>query len=620
MSVDRRTRIMSSMTEMLAAATSANVGTSGNGGREPMAVLGRLDLSLPAATTTTSTDDDGFGEMEYDDDEDAFGMTTTTESPIGSLSGTSTGSGEGNEEKQRRLAGGGLNGAGARAWTWKEEETFYTTFERSGGDRDACVRVLSGPPFNRDKVSVRKFYQNSLRRIGNVLKTTFELSLDVKNEEEVVVAFRAYWAFREGEAGPKDDSWRFGRRLSADKSLKVRFATALRTALRRVVARADWHREGDDERVERLARCAAGSAAAKLGSGGVGQSGAATAAATATTRVEDDAAMKPTAACIMHEGKPRFVLQLFPLDEDTSKAMHLHGYSPLMELTFRQKKSIPGLILHLSEKWVKASPSASHILQLHPYDAGGKTGLKPWNATFQNSTAEDVYSALGSPWCFRLRYAWADRKTVLKPKEKKSPPSAGKRRKSMATPMATKLPLSVADGAAFDPIPGDAPVTTNKKSSASASKPALNMHGDLTLSDFNGNGFSNLFATTMDGHATRQPLGRVNSPSKPTPLRPGPMFSSPVKKGKPLAPSDASLLRVLDGIGVPDDGVDPLGGAGVDTLGGALGITDSLFAPGDSMFHGALFNGIGGENTKSNAVARRKSAGNGPTDFSGMFS
>ena len=596
------------MMDMLASVTSAN------DGRAPMEeVLGRLDASLPgfarAMPTTTSADDDGSGETEYDEDEDAFG--TTTESPIGSLSGTSIESGS----DKRRRGLGGLNGVGARAWTWKEEEAFYTTFERTGGDRDACARVLSAPPFNRDKDSVRKFYQNSLRRIGNVLKTTFELSLDAKNAEEVVAAFRAYWEFREGETGPREDSMRFGRRLSGDKSLKVRFATALRMALRRVVARADWHREGDDERVERLARCAAGSVA-NLESNAVGQSGAAM--ATATTTAEADAAMKPTAACIMHEGKPRFVLQLFPLDEETSKAMHLHGYSPLMELTFRQKKSIPGLILHLSEKWVKASPSASHILQLHPYDAGGKSGLKPWNATFQNSTAEDVYSALGSPWCFRLRYAWADRKTVLKPKEKKSPPSAGKRRKSTSTTMTAALPLSVADGVAFDPIPGDVPVTTNKKSSSS--RAALNMHGDLTLSDFNGNGFSNLFATTMDGHATRQPLGRVNSPSKPTPLRPGPMFSSPVKKGKPLAPSDASLLRVLDGIGVPDDGVDPLGGAGVDTLGGALGITDSLFAPGDSMFHGALFSGIGGENTKSNAVVRRKSVGNGPIDFSGMFS
>lgn len=546
--------------------------------------LGRLDLTNPVPETRAdddSDDDDAYGDAREasGSDSGAVGSLEFGDSPIGSASRA--------DDDEEGIGGGCRRRRGvARAWSLDEERAFYETYARSGGRMDAVAATLGGAPYHREKGSVYKFRMNAVRRLGAVLKTV-GLSVDAKNSKEVCAALSAYWAFRCAEAEEGESVRAFGQRLCVDKDgLKLRCAKTLRRELRGCIARPEWQKE-EAEETETTTTIAA-----------IATRGDARATTTATMTVDDVVeGMKSTPARTVVDGKSKFVLQLFPLDAETSGRMKARGYNPLMELTFRQKKSVSGLIAHLSEKWVEASPSANHILQLHAFERKSECG--PWNATIENATALDVFNALGEPACFRVRYAWADRTTALAPKLKtpqQKTASVAKRKSSSAF----TLGGFAVETSAFDPIPGDAPVVK-------ASKSAVNVGGDLTLSDFQGMGLTNMFAPSMDAHA-RQPLARLgNSPSKPPPL--SRIFASPAKKGKPLAHSDESLLRVLDGI----DGAGGQGGDADPTLGV---ITDSLMNPGDSLFRDAIL-GVGGD-TRSRRRATESTKG--PTSFAGMFS
>jgi len=480
----------------------------------------------------------------------------------------------------------------ARGWTLEEERTFYEAHARTRGDMGTVIAALGGAPFHRERSLVHKFRANSLRRLQSVLKTV-NLSVDGKSKEEVCRGFEAYWAFRCREGRPGESVSEFGRRLCANTGgLKDRCAAVLRNELKKIITRPEWHVETNE---------GARSGACVMPESAVRVSTSVPSSSPVIKDAETVEGMKSTPAQVELDGKPRFVLQLFPMDTETSDRMISQGYNPLCELTFRLKKSIPGLVSHLSEKWVKASPSSTHILQLHPFHVTTKAG--PWNATLESATALDMYNALGGPECFRVRYAWVDKNSVLEPKQK-TPPSSGKRKMNGISVGGISLDAALN----FEPIPGDTPAMK-------APKPAMNLNGDLTLSDFQGGGFSNMFGVTMDGNksqalGTRQPLARMNSPARPAAASNGfgRMFASPVTKKKPLAPSDDSLLRVLDGIGDDTGAADPLGG---------VALSDSLFAPGDSMFHNAILNG--GDTRSLAANARRKSANNGPTSFAGLF-
>ena len=563
--------------------------------------LGRLDASLPPPAHRDGDEDDG-----EDEDEDTFGSLGSL-SPSGSASVVEAGKAREGEATRRAPR----KSTDANPWSMKQELYAYECYMRSAGDFGATWELIRKAPGHRGRLRthVRSFFTNALRRINaSILKKSLGVEIDVKNAFEVCCAFKAYSIFRIRESVGEQTSQEFGRRFNSENGLRAKCANELASRLKPLIARPEWCALQLPSRSSEEALSVLVDSAKKPSVNAVPRSPDAIAGAEG---------MEATPACVVMDGKPRFVLQLFPIDDDVERAMHENNYKPLMELTFRQRKTVPGLIAHLSEKWLNAAPSASHRLQLYPFEAKETPPTTCWNATCTHVTAMDIYAELGSPRCFRLRYGWSDKLTAPRaaaPMLATPTPTSGDKRKMSPTSVPALGAIK------FDPIPGgvipgdvhidDHDVARKApRVTSTTTKAPLNLGGDFTLSDFNGSGFTNLFGTDL---ASRQPLANVNSPSKPKAHRPNPaIWASPRKKGEALPPSDASLLRVLDGIGAPDDGAVGMPG---DTMGI---MTDSIMFDG-SMGFGALF----GDATRSRAVgARNKSGGvaKGPTSFSGMF-
>jgi hypothetical protein len=107
-------------------------------------------------------------------------------------------------------------------------------------------------------------------------------------------------------------------------------------------------------------------------------------------------------------------LAVFPIDAATRAALVAGGFNPHLELTFRAKKSVSGLMQHLATKWAAALPHlpigldpATAVLQLYPFEApSAAEATGAWNGAHDGVTAADVFDALGRPAAFRVRYGW----------------------------------------------------------------------------------------------------------------------------------------------------------------------------------------------------------------------
>ncbi|XP_065855826.1 TSL-kinase interacting protein 1 isoform X2 [Euphorbia lathyris] len=99
-------------------------------------------------------------------------------------------------------------------------------------------------------------------------------------------------------------------------------------------------------------------------------------------------------------------LQLFPIDEGTRRALEMDNHNPHLELTLSTRKKISSVMEHLNRKW-GGSSIASGELMLFPYSAH-RENLAGYQSWTQDSIvcAADVYSTIGSPSVFRLRYGW----------------------------------------------------------------------------------------------------------------------------------------------------------------------------------------------------------------------
>ncbi|KAI3981832.1 hypothetical protein MKX01_017249 [Papaver californicum] len=99
-------------------------------------------------------------------------------------------------------------------------------------------------------------------------------------------------------------------------------------------------------------------------------------------------------------------LQLFPIDETTREGLEKDGHNPHLELILSKRKKISSVMNHLSSKWGSSSTVAGELM-LFPYNIclNNLGEYKRWTLKDRN-TAADVYTAIGSPSVFRLRYGW----------------------------------------------------------------------------------------------------------------------------------------------------------------------------------------------------------------------
>ncbi|KAG8648553.1 TSL-kinase interacting protein 1 isoform X3 [Manihot esculenta] len=99
-------------------------------------------------------------------------------------------------------------------------------------------------------------------------------------------------------------------------------------------------------------------------------------------------------------------LQLFPIDDDTRRALEMDKHNPYLELTLSTRKKISSVLEHLYRKWGNSS-IASGELMLFPYTAH-RENLVSYQRWTRDSivSASDVYASIGSPPVFRLRYGW----------------------------------------------------------------------------------------------------------------------------------------------------------------------------------------------------------------------
>ncbi|OIV93582.1 hypothetical protein TanjilG_04814 [Lupinus angustifolius] len=99
-------------------------------------------------------------------------------------------------------------------------------------------------------------------------------------------------------------------------------------------------------------------------------------------------------------------LQLFPIDEPTRRALEMDKHNPYLELTLSNRKKISSILEHLNRKWGSSSIAIGELV-LFPYGIQ-RENLVNYQRWTQESTlsAADIYSMIGSPAIFRLRYGW----------------------------------------------------------------------------------------------------------------------------------------------------------------------------------------------------------------------
>ncbi|XP_042513474.1 TSL-kinase interacting protein 1-like [Macadamia integrifolia] len=100
-------------------------------------------------------------------------------------------------------------------------------------------------------------------------------------------------------------------------------------------------------------------------------------------------------------------LQLFPIDECTRLGLEKDGYNPHLELTLKAQKKIHSVVKHLNMKWGSSSIAVGELM-LFPYSICMENlGVyKRWSLKDIDTSAADVYTVIGKPSIFRLRYGW----------------------------------------------------------------------------------------------------------------------------------------------------------------------------------------------------------------------
>lgn len=108
----------------------------------------------------------------------------------------------------------------------------------------------------------------------------------------------------------------------------------------------------------------------------------------------------------MHATTGKLKLQLFPIDDSTRRALEMDKHNPHLELTLSTRKKISSVLEHLNRKWGNSSIASGELI-LFPFSVERENlmGSQRWTQA-SVVCAADVYTMIGSPPTFRLRYGW----------------------------------------------------------------------------------------------------------------------------------------------------------------------------------------------------------------------
>lgn len=327
-----------------------------------------------------------------------------------------------------------------------------------GSNFDKIAEIVE----TRNKTQVRAFYNTEVKRINSVL-APLGVQVDPADSEEVHTAMHNWHCMKE-KLGP-GGSFQELCKKPQDRNM---FAWGLKKELDKSV----WAEGKKEAKLKSLGLLPGGAggvfdtgAAKKLGSTPVkttanrGRPKGSSARAKNTCKVDSPASRNkaaarkaarrggsasPNAAAVrahtvavtdnapkVKEQKERLMLQLFPIDASTRAALVAGGFNPHLELTFRAKKSVTGLMQHLATKWAAALPHLppgldpkTSVLQLYPFEAtSAAEATGAWNGRHEGVTATDIFDALGRPAAFRVRYGWVvEAEAAARPRLAPPPP------------------------------------------------------------------------------------------------------------------------------------------------------------------------------------------------------
>ena len=342
-------------------------------------------------------------------------------------------------------------------WTVWEDEQFFKALKTVGPNFEKIAEMIG----TRNKSQVRTFHNAEVKKINAVL-APLGVQVDPLDQEEVHTAMESWHSMKDrlgpgavtakGVLSGKRDTernrlaWEFKNEL--DKSVwtegkrraKLRALGVLGAeepeggagVLGVVVGDGAAAKHAGRGRPKGSKNRPAGSPGRKASRGAGAKGAGSGAAASKTTRLQGAEAEAPRAsggakasgaaesrrrgadASRDDPARARLMMQLFAVDDVTKSALVAAGLNPHLELTFRAKKSVPGLMQHLAVKWAgavaklpKPLRDAEPTLQLYPFESASAAEAKgAWNASHDGATATDIFDACGRPAMFRVRYGW----------------------------------------------------------------------------------------------------------------------------------------------------------------------------------------------------------------------
>ncbi|KAL1187282.1 hypothetical protein V6Z11_A01G237800 [Gossypium hirsutum] len=298
------------------------------------------------------------------------------------------------------------------AWTRQEEESFFTALRQVGKNFEKITcRVQS-----KNKDQVRHYYYRLVRRMNKLLGPG--LCLDAKNSKDTNAAMLRWWSLLEKY------SCKASKLHLKPRRFKI-FIEALEHQLLKD------RKKNVRKRPSHVASSAAYKKWEKAAIAGVSLVADAAEHLERTTsdkEVEHEQdtpdpehkilepvdnnqlplpafSQNPFAESNVH-ATVKLKLQLFPIDDNTRRALEMDKHNPYLELTLSIRKKISSVLEHLNRKWGNSSV-ASGVLMLFPYGVQ-RENLRAYQRWTQAAivSAADVYAMIGRPQVFRLRYGW----------------------------------------------------------------------------------------------------------------------------------------------------------------------------------------------------------------------